>query len=164
MFGVNGDLPGLRAEHRPGDADDIPNVKLLEGGVFVHAQIVPGNVSLDRSGKILNVTERRLAHYTLGKQATCQRNVFPLPFVKAILYVFGVMGNVKFRNAKRILPRCLQFGKLFPADGALLTDIDLICMFHGFPQERIVIREFQELPFSERRRACPLPPLRRVWR
>ena len=113
LFRMDRSLAGLRFEYCSLYTDDIAHVHFLESRIGLLAKRIPCNVSLNGSFQILDMTERRLAHDSLGHHTP--RNGDRLSFERLIILsdVRAMMCYVILCYYERIVPLRLQIIQLF---------------------------------------------------
>ena len=120
---VDGDFPRLGAEGHAGDAQNVADVVLLEGGVLVHAQVVPGDVDLDVALPVQQMGEGSLAHDAAGGHAARQGHLDTLHGLEVVNDLPAVMGHIEAGDLIGVFALVDQGLQLLPADDLLLGQL-----------------------------------------
>ena len=120
---MNGDFARLGAEHHAAHAQDVADVILLEIGIGVHTQIVPGYINLNIALAVQQVGEGGLAHHAAGGHAARQGHRLPLQLVKTVDHVAAVVGHIIAGQLVGVLPCVNQRLQLLAADDLLLGQL-----------------------------------------
>ena len=120
---VNGNFARLGAEHHAAHAQDVADVILLEIGIGVHTQIIPGHINLNIALPVQQVGEGGLAHHAAGGHAARQGHRLPLQLVKAVDHVAAVVGHIIAGQLVGVLPCVDQRLQLLAADDLLLGQL-----------------------------------------
>ena len=137
VFRVDGELIGFSAEQGPFDADEIPDIELLEEAELPLAERVLLKIELDPARPVLDVAETGLAEAPQGHDPAGNGHGDP-----ALLKLFPADGTVLLQKPLR------RGGDLVPAGIGLGAHFsELVELLEPLPDQLVVI--FHEASFQE---------------
>ena len=126
------DFAGFSGEHRASDANEVPEVKVLEDFKLFIAQRLFLGVNLDAPALIFDVDELALAHVAVCGDAAGQRDFAPFGVVRPGHGAGVRWGELVFERVDAFGPQCFElFFTLFD---------QRVCVIHSISSTRLCQR------------------------